>query len=151
MKDITVSKFCIKFDACKSGRVRIYKQTTLKSKAMMSEIWPLLASLPSDLRWVATRNGVFSDCDLRLMACQFVRETPLADGRKVWDLLTDERLKNAVIVSEKFANNEASCEELAAARVAAGVAAGDAAGVAARAYQSHIIFSYGNPFLDGEK
>ena len=177
MKDMTVSKFCIKFDACKSGRVWAYKQTLLKSKAMMSDIWPLLIARPEDLRWAATREGVFSDKDLRLMACQFVRETPLTNGRKVWDLLTDKRSRNAVIIAEKFANGEVTNAAMDAARAAAGsaawdaawaaawAAAGDAAGAAAGAaagdaaraaawaaagaYQAHIILSYGNPFTKG--
>ena len=82
---------------------------------------------------------------LRLLACRFVRETPLADGRKVWDLLTDERSRNAVVVAERFVRGATTSAELAAARAAAwaagdaawdaawaaGVAAVDAAGVAA--------------------
>lgn len=55
----------------------------------------------------------------RLYACWCVRNTPLSDGRKVWDLLMDDRSKNVVIVSEKYANGEATDEELAAAGAAA--------------------------------
>ena len=56
---------------------------------------------------------------LRLYACACVRRTPIGDGRTVWDLLTDERSKNAVLVAENFANGLATEEELAAARTAA--------------------------------
>lgn len=64
---------------------------------------------------------------LRLLAVRFVRETVLSDGRTVWDLLTDERSKQAVIVAERYANGEASEDELRAARVAAQEAARAAA------------------------
>ena len=55
----------------------------------------------------------------RLFACWCVREMPLADDRKVWNLLTDERSRRAVEVAEKYANGEATAKELEAARVAA--------------------------------
>lgn len=56
---------------------------------------------------------------LHSMACWCVRETPLADGRKVWDLLTDERSRQAVIVKERWLRGEATDEELDAAWAAA--------------------------------
>ena len=72
----------------------------------------------------------------RLVACAFVRHTPLADGRFVWHLLTDDSQK-AVVVAEKLAVGESTQEELAAAGAAAWAAAGaaawDAAGAAAGA------------------
>ena len=67
----------------------------------------------------ATRPGVFSDSILRKLACRFVRETPLTDGRKVWDLLTDERSRKAVEVAELYADGKATYEELHAADAAA--------------------------------
>ena len=73
----------------------------------------------------------------RLFACRCVRETPLADGRKVWDLLEDERSREAVRVAERHAVGEvadaaraAACD---AACDAARAAAWDAAYYAARA------------------
>ena len=52
----------------------------------------------------------------RLFACWCVRETSLADGGKVWDLLTDERSRRAVEVAEKYAYGGATAKELEAAR-----------------------------------
>jgi hypothetical protein len=93
------------------------------------------------------------DAWFRRFACWCVRNTPLADGRVVWDLLEDERSRQAVIVAERHAEGLATDKELAvawavawaaawavaravagaAARAAARAAAGAAAGAAARA------------------
>ena len=64
---------------------------------------------------------------LRLIACSFVRETPLGDGRTVWDLLTDERSRKAVEVSERYVKGEADRAELRAAYAAAAAVASRAA------------------------
>ena len=78
--------------------------------------------------------------ELRLFACWCVRNTPLHDGRKVWDLLADERSRNAVVVAERFAVGEANTRELLAAKDeawgAAEAAAVDAAWAAAWAAAS---------------
>jgi len=65
--------------------------------------------------------------ELRLFACWCVRETPLHDSRKVWNLLTDERSRNAVIAAERFAQGQATREDLASAKAAAWAAARTAA------------------------
>jgi hypothetical protein len=67
----------------------------------------------------------WNEKNLRLFACWCVRQ--------IWHLLTDERSRNAVTVAEKYANGEATQEELAAAGDAARAAALDAAGDAAMA------------------
>jgi hypothetical protein len=66
----------------------------------------------------------------RLFACWCLRNTPLADGRRVWALLTDIT-REAVEVSERYARGEANEKELEAARAAAGAAAWAAAWAAA--------------------
>ncbi len=70
--------------------------------------------------------------ELRLFACWCVRNTPLGDGRVVWDLLTDKRSRNAVKVAEQYAIGEAAADDLRAAWVKAGIAAWGAAREAAR-------------------
>ena len=65
----------------------------------------------------------------REFACWCVRSTPVGNGKTTWDLLEDQRSKDAVIVSEKYARGEATEKELAAARDAAW----DAARAATRA------------------
>ena len=65
--------------------------------------------------------------ELRLWGCWCIRNTPIGGGKTVWDLLTDERSRNAVEVAELFARNEVTRKELAAARAAAWAAARDAA------------------------
>ena len=70
--------------------------------------------------------------ELRLFGCWCVRETPLVDGRKVWDLLTDGRSRTAVEIAERHVRGEATDIELAAAEAAARTAAEAAARTAAR-------------------
>ena len=83
--------------------------------------------------WALHRIDFKDERKFRLCACQCVRETPLADGRTLWDLLTDERSRNAVEVAERFAEGKATDDErsvayaYAYADVATGYLAGDAA------------------------
>ena len=163
MKNITITDFCKKFDACQRG---IDWAAEKLPGGMMSELWPLLIEQPEYLIWVATQEYVFSDRDNRIMACRFVRETPIGDGRTVWDLLTDERSRNAVIVAERYCNGEATGAELSAARAAMWAARAEwaasrgaewgaewaaRAAWAAWAAQAKIIMEFGNPFLGVEK
>lgn len=95
----------------------------------MADVWDAMIEQGKHawVIWTATRPGVFSDSVLRKLACRFVRETPWADGRKVWDLLTDERSRRAVEVAEAYADGKATDEELHAAAYDAAYAAADAA------------------------
>ena len=128
MKTMTIRRFCEKHSACQEGRA-----WALAHCETMQGVWDH-PTLKSDwMLWVATRPGVLSDRELRLFGCWCVRQ--------VWDLLTDPRSKVAVEVSERYANGEATMDDLAAAsdaawaaaRAAARAAAGAAAWAAARA------------------
>jgi hypothetical protein len=83
---------------------------------------------------VASRRTVLWMADagreLRRFACWCVRNTPLHDGRVVWDLLTDERSRAAVEVAERYADGLATDDELLSAVESAWVAV-ESAGVAA--------------------
>ena len=76
----------------------------------MEDVWDKLKRVDW-LVWVATREGVLTDKELRLFACFCARQN--------WNLLTDERSRNAIEVAERFANGKATKEELKAAYVAA--------------------------------
>lgn len=77
------------------------------------------------LRAVPLKQQKERDRQARLYACAIVRKTPISGNKTVWDLLTDERSRNAVEVSEQFAIGKATQEELGAARRAATQAAID--------------------------
>src|SRR5574340_1558441 len=83
--------------------------------------------------WLLYELNYSDERVLRLYACWCARETPLSDGRRVWDLMTYERSRAAVEVAERFATGEATLKELRAASDAARAAASDAASDAARA------------------
>jgi hypothetical protein len=73
--------------------------------------------------WIINKMDWSNDKDLRLMAVGF--------ARKVQHLMKDERSLIALDVAERYANGEATNEELDAARAAASAAARDAARAAA--------------------
>ncbi len=72
----------------------------------------------------------------RMAAVRVVRETPIANGRFVFDLLTDQRSINALVVAERHANGEATDKELRDAASAAAYAAYAAASADADAAAS---------------
>ena len=123
---MTPEQFCARYKACSDGAEFAVKYKT------MAEVWD--ACPRADwLLWILDKVEIRDDKKLRLFACWCVRHTQLADGRTVWDLLTDERSRKAVEVAEAFACGEATQEELDAAWAAgdAAWAARDAAGAAA--------------------
>jgi len=150
---ISTKDFCDQHDACSDGR-----EWALDVSDDMAVVWDaMIGGRRFDwLLWASTRPGVFSDSTLRLLACRFVRETPLADGRNVWDLLTEQRSRAAIEMAERHARGEATDAELAAARDAAaaaawaadrvGAEARAAAWAAASAAQLRMIADLGNPF-----
>ena len=74
---------------------------------------------PSELLWWVEESGLVNKRELTLLICGIVRNTPLTDGRTVWDLLADERSRNAVEVAERWAHGKATDKEMAAAGEAA--------------------------------
>jgi hypothetical protein len=137
--------FLRKHDACTRGA-----KWALAIGDDMADVWDAMIEQGKYdwLVWTATRPGVFPDSVLRRLACRFIRETPLADGRKVWDLLTDESSRKAVEVAEAYADGKATKEDMdaayatayAAAR-AADAAARDAAYAAARAAFDDVAYA----------
>ncbi len=83
---------------------------------------------PAWLLWVATRPSVLTDKELRLFA--------VFAARQVQHLMTDSRSIAAIDVAERFANGEASVEELETANAAARAAASAAASAEAYATTS---------------
>ena len=126
-------EFCDATNACKEGRDWALTQPT------MADVWDNCPRADW-LVWISDKLGHRSDDrTLRLFAIWCARNTPLADGRKTGDLLTDPRSLAALEVAERYAHGNATDNELAAARAAAWdaarAAAWDAAWDAARASQ----------------
>jgi len=111
---MTIKEFMDKHRACREGRE--WAESTCET---MDEVWRWARH--DWLLWVARRPGVLTDRELRLFA--------VWSARQVQHLMTDARSLAALGVAERYANGEATDEELAAA----GDAAWDAAWAAARA------------------
>ena len=110
-------------DPCSDGSAWAKKTKTLR------EAWETCPR--SDwMLWALNKIGFVDDRKFRLYACACVRGTPLADGRTLWELLTDERSRTAVEVAERYAERKAT-EEERAARDAARASAWAAAWAAA--------------------
>lgn len=114
----SIEAFCDRHGACDDD-----KKWALENCSTMLDVWE--RAKPEWLVWVATRPGVIDEKTLILFACWCVRQ--------VRCLLKDERSKNAVIVSKKFANGQATEDELLSAWAFAGAAAGAAELFASRA------------------
>ena len=113
----TIKEFCDKHAACYEGR-----EWALTHCKDMNEVWQ--TARPEWLMWVATREGVLTDVELRRFA--------VWASRQVQHLMADERSINALDVAERYADGAATDEELASATAAA-TAAICAATAAARA------------------
>jgi len=113
--------FCNETNACREGRDYALTQPT------MAAVWDNCPSAEW-LLWICRKVEVKpDDRTLRLFAVWCARNTPLADGRKTGDLITDPRSLAALEVAERYANGKATVEELAAAEAAAWYAAAEAA------------------------
>lgn len=117
-------------DACEPARNWIADEKIVTP----SEAW-LKCRNPGWLLWAINAMGLRDDRKHRLFTSWCARNTPLADGRTTWDLLTDQRSRAAVEVAERFAVGSATRDELAAAGKAANAAWKAAA-------------SLGGPFMD---
>ena len=128
-----VTEFCEKHKACTEGRKFAVQFQTL------AEVWSA-CNRPDWMLWMLRNAGIeVPDSTLRKFACRCVRETPLLDGRKVWDLLADKRSRRAVEVAELHADGKASHEELEAAFADAATAA--YAAYAADAYAADAAYA----------
>lgn len=104
--------FCEATNACREGRIFAERYKT------MADVWDNCPRADW-LVWILNAlDAPTDDKAMRLFACWCARETPMRDGRKVWDLLTDERSRNAVTVAERYAKGLATEEELRAAYAA---------------------------------
>ena len=120
---MNITEFCTLHDACFEG----CEWALATGCETMDELWQR-DDMRLDWRlWIATRPGVLDDRTLRLFACWCARQ--------VWHLLTDERSRHAVETAERYANGDATDEELTNAQAAAQAAAwtARAAGEAAAA------------------
>lgn len=104
MPDMTIEEFCKEHNACRKGR-----EWATTNCQTMKEVWHTIK--PVWLLWIACCKGVLSDRELRLFACFCARQH--------WNLLTDERSRAAVETAERFAEGNATLEELTAAEAAA--------------------------------
>ncbi len=123
--NLSPDEFCAATKACGEGRVFALTQPT------MADVWDKCPR-PDWLLWIADKRGQKpDDRTLRLFVVWCARNTPLPDGRKTGDLLTDPRSLAALEVAERFARGMATSEELRAACDAAWAAAPDDANGAA--------------------
>lgn len=70
-------------------------------------------------------------------ACIIVRDTPVGDGKTTWDMLTDDRSRQAILTGLRWADGAATDEERRKADADAADAA--AADAAAGEWQIHYI------------
>ena len=109
--------FCEATEACADGREFALTRPT------MADVWDECPR-PDWLLWIVEKLGQQPDGrTLRLFAIWCARSTPLPDGCKTGDLLTDPRSFAALEVAERFAHGRATSEELSAAQAAARAAA----------------------------
>ena len=110
---LTPAEFCDQTRACEDGRIFALKHKT------MPEVWD---NCPNTnwLLWILDAiDAPKNEKNLRLFAIWCARSTPLSDGRKTGDLLTDPRSLSALSVAERFAHGQATELELDSAFYAA--------------------------------
>jgi len=108
-RNLTPRQFCDATDACSDGRAFALTQPT------MADVWDNCQRVDW-LLWILDKlNRRPDDRTLRPFAVWCARNTPLSDGRKTGDLLTDPRSLAALEVAERYANGNATDGELDAA------------------------------------
>ena len=118
---LTPAEFCDQTKACEEGRIFAVNHKT------MAEVWDNCPKVEWLLWMLEAIDAPKDEKNLRLFAVWCARNTPLTDGRKTGDMLTDPRSLNALDVAERFAHGQATRGELAAARDAAWAVARDVA------------------------
>jgi len=116
---LSIEQFCDQHDVCNEGR-----EWALSNCRDMEEVWR--TAKPEWLLWIASRQGVLTDKELRMFV--------VFCARQVQHLMEDQRSIKAIDVAERYANGFATNEELTAARAAARSAVRDADAVAYAAW-----------------
>jgi hypothetical protein len=124
---MTITEFCDQHNACREGRTWALS-TGLTT---VSDLWTHPDLKPEWRMWIFSREGVASERNQRLFAVWC--------SRQVQHLMTDPRSIAAIDVAERFANGEATREELESACAAA--RAVWAAGEAARAATLEAVWA----------
>ena len=85
------------------------------------ELYPVLqdwanATNPSDMLFALQKiNFTSSEFNYRIVACDFIRETPFCGKCTTWDLLSKEEFRNAVEIAERYSQGDSTRNELKAA------------------------------------
>ncbi len=88
-----------------------------KGYTTLEELW-MGMTMRCWMEWVLSTIVPDDDPRYRPFACWCVRNTPIDDGRTVWDLL-GPRYRHVVEVAERYTKGEATQEELTTAWLAA--------------------------------
>ena len=132
--DMTIEEFCDKHSACADGR----NWALSCGSTTMHELW-----LREDLRhewrmWIMQRDGVMTRTECVRLACWSVRQ--------IWPLLTDERSRKAIEVTEAFLEGKATIKEVEeSAASAAAYAASYASYAASSAAQDKWLIENTKP------
>lgn len=111
--NLTPAAFCDATKACSVGRDWALTQPT------MADLWDNCPR-PDWLLWIADTIGQRpDDRTLRLFAIWCAENTPLFAGGKTKDLLADPRSLSAIEAAERFADGQATSDELATTWAAA--------------------------------
>ena len=146
---MNVKEFCRKHNACHTGSKFALKFATMK------DVWDALMRGEPDKKtarcwalWIISRDGVLSKMERVELSVRF--------AERVKHLMKNQRSIDALEVAKRYADGNATDEELEQAADAVAVAAGAGAAYAAGAYaagaeraaQLEILRSLPNPFAE---